>query len=212
MPLVEKPRGYDKIVGIGIEKLVSGTSSPEAGIKPMVAKDTYMYFDDTEKSPNFVKAQYYLTKLIHKLFPANVPDVYFTSINEGDKITMDQRVEVVDGERTKRKEKADPFTSKRINAVQDIFRNLGLNFDQFDWNFNVDKDGNIIYMDSFRPWFDFERTGAPILKLNVVAVNKLIENIKDARSKEECTNYLERIKFLYDQEMDVLNKQNKIIV
>ncbi len=212
MPLVGKPRGYDQIVGMGIEKLVTGSSSTEVHKKPMVAKETFMYFENEEKSPNFIKAQFYLTKLIHTLFPTNVPDVYFASAKGGDKITMDQRVEVVDGERTKRKEKADPLTSKRISLVQDVFRSLGLNFDPFDWNFNVDKDGNIVYMDSFRPWFDFEKSGAPILKINEESIQKLIDTLKDTRIKEECTNYLQRIKLLYQQEMENLNKQNRIVI
>ena len=117
MPIVERPRGFDQIVGLGVEKLVSGQSNTLNDNKPKVIKDTFVYFEDFEKSPNFVKAQFYLTKLVHLLFPENVPDIYFASIKESNKVTVDQRIEVVDGERTKNKIKADPAMAKRIDLV-----------------------------------------------------------------------------------------------
>lgn len=210
MPIVGKPRGYDQLVGMGIEKYVSGSISPESSRKPTVAKETFMYFEDYEKSPNYVKAQYYLTKLVHTLFPVNVPDVYFSSVKDGNKITVDQRIEVVDGERTKKKDRADQATTRKIDLVKVEFEKLDLNFDPFDWNFNIDKEGNVVYMDSFRPWLDFKQTGVPVLRFNEQAARKMIDNISDNHAKEECSNYLQRISVLFKAELERLEKQNNI--
>ena len=210
MPIIGKPKGYDQLVGMGDEKYVSGSTTQESSQKPMVVKETFMYFKDYEKSPNYVKAQYYLTKLVHALFPANVPDVYFSSVKDGDKITVDQRIEVVDGERTKKKDSADQDTKRKIDLVKVGFEKLDLNFDRFDWNFNIDKDGNAVYMDSFRPWLDFKQTGVPILRFNEQTAKKMIDNIRDNRAKEECLNYLQRVSVLFKAELERLEKQNNI--
>ena len=78
---------------------------------------------------------------------------------------------------------------------------MGLNFDSFDWNFNLDKSGNIVYMDSFRPWFDVENTGIPKLKFNEPVIQEIIDGLKDEAVKKECNHFLQRIKDLYEQEM-----------
>src|SRR3989339_267444 len=112
MPYTGKPKGYDQYIGHGSEKMVYGSTDDET----KVVKESHSRFKH-ERDYNFIKAQYYLSKILHLLLPKNIPDIHYTSIEDGQHITIDQRVKQSEGETKKDKDLIE-FMSDRSELVK----------------------------------------------------------------------------------------------
>ena len=68
----EKFHLFDEPLGKGAERTVY----PSADHPDRVVG---IYHEGSEETPRSMKATYYLTKIVHLLFPANIPDVQFAA-------------------------------------------------------------------------------------------------------------------------------------
>ena len=139
-------------------------------------------WDQKEALPSEIKGRYYLTKILHLLFPKNIPDVSFAGGGDGntpylvmEKKNLDARhkelrdrisslqIKMAGGEN-------DAVLSGEINAEETAMQveldadpefrefrkrmgDMGLFIDDAARNFGRDENGDLVYVDNdFSPW------------------------------------------------------------
>ncbi|MDO8523565.1 MAG: hypothetical protein Q7S12_04810 [bacterium] len=206
----EKP---NESIGSGNEKTVY----PDPENKDRVFAKFHEYIKETPKQ---IKARYYLTKIIHFLLPKNIPDMHWVGSEPNayqiDKVEVDERhraireyYEMPDSSKTEAYKKAVETISldKDIEDFQLKIDQLGIrSLDLALINYTKDKEGNVLYLDSFYAW-KFKNDGSPSLFLNFKkleeAINSLAEN-----DKKSAKNFLQRLRELYEEEKE-LSKNKK---
>ncbi len=206
MPILEKPSGYEKLIGSGMEKDVYGKSEEEKGEESMVVKETRNFFKEYRRSPNYVKAPYYITKIAHLLMPKNIPDIHFAGIKDKTKITVEQRM-YADQTREAIVQTKNQDSLDEVGELVGKFNEWGYIFDKSYLNFDYDYDKNIVYFDSFEPWEKDKNSGDIAIKLNESALQSAIDQLPDQRKKEEANHFLQRIKVLFNEELE--ERKNK---
>lgn len=217
MPIIGRPRGYDQLVGQGIEKMVYGESKPKFDGNDKVVKesrgdDEYM-ISEYRRSPNFVKANYYLANLLHEFFPDNVPKIsYIGAQKEDGSGNKEKQIEVAERKyaiSSNSDAKLSDFQHRLLDdGIKDLkqkFNNLGLDFDGADLNFGIDTKFKTVYFDSFCPWEVFKGGISP--NFDVVKMSESIDNLEDEKSKKICGDYLARLQKLLEEESKRLNLQ-----
>lgn len=203
MPFVEKPRGYGEYIGHGTEKNVFGSSDKNKDQQSTVIKESHADTHD-ERDFNYVKAQYYLTKILHLLFPKNIPNIHFTTVENGHHVTVEQKIEQ-DKNPIKNNDDLINFLKERGKLLEKFY-DLGIFYDDGAKNFGFDNEGNMIYFDSVNPWRKYIRDDERVLEINELAFKKAIAELPDERQREEAGHFLERLKKLFDKEIEDRNK------
>lgn len=168
----------------------------------------------------YIKAEFYLTKILHLLFPDNIPDIHRASFKH--QATVNERKELdethttlqefyhkvnlgEDAEIGEKERKAFELSNQRKQTASIIQRlqNMGIKIDRAHQNFAEDKKGSVIYLDSIIPWSASHRY-APDMKFSVnFNAEQLREIIVDELSEPEqsrALHYLERLTTLADEE------------
>lgn len=202
-----------KALGVGDEKVVyEDPNNPELVVS-LHKEDT----GDRELSPSEMNARFYLTKIIHLLFPQSIPDIAMSAsepnLIKRKKIQFDSDHDAIRRLRLLREEGEEPSeeliqASKRVgekiksdgNVLQlaKALENLGVDVDRASQNFGYDVEGNVIYIEEFnalrmaadgpQPWFDIDK------------IERAIEGLDD-KKREQASTYLERLKKLIAEEI-----------
>lgn len=200
--------------------------SPNSNTRPESVSAYYK--EGIEKSPERVRARFYLTKILHFLFPKNIPDVFFSSakglilekmdvgdshkrfhelLNKKDGRTPEETNE---GCTLWEKIDCESHDSVFFNKLKDLIVFL----DDSAVNFGKDQEGNINYVDNFDPW-DYSYRGVS-RGYDPIKLKELIDNLPDdsqeksfsRRKKEMALNYFNKLEQLYQAE-EIKFKQSR---
>lgn len=183
-------------------------------------------FKDTEAvySPNQIKGSYYLNKLMHLLFPQNIPNVDFAAtlnkkIIRAEKVEVDElheQIRKIITDLKKRKgnkkllERQLEFLENEREANENVgelisqTQRAGLYIEQQGRNFTIEKNGTIKYLDTIIPW-ELDRFGRITQKnFNPRLLLKAIEKLP-AQQREQAMSYFTRLLDLEKQEKPDLN-------
>lgn len=175
-----------KKIGSGAEKQVyQHPDKPDKVFGVYHPISEYQY----EKSSEYNKAKFYLTNIIHMLFPENIPDVSMATTEPRTIIRgrIKPRKSLI-----MRKLKEADFGKKL--TLEKALLDLGLQFDQTDINFLEDKNGNIVYVDDIYPWFVVGRRLYDPDKIRSLILQKL-----EGHEQDRALKYLERLEALFEQ-------------
>ena len=208
-------------------------------------KEVYLHPDDPNKviaewfperaakeSPRQVKGRYYLTKIMHLLFPKNIPDIHLIYKNKRQVAVLERKE--ADSEHRElhevilalRKKQTDELSKKfwkklsmherKIGAderFRDFIAEIGkfnVEIDSTKFNFGHDKDGNLLYLDnSFRPWYESGTAQhKSIVRYNEDELIKAINALSDV-DREKASLYLKRLEELRKEELDERKSKQK---
>lgn len=175
---------------------------------------------DREVSPRERIARFYLTKIMHILFPQNIPDIHMST--SSPHAIMRKKVEFSPNHDTMRQvllqkeqgKELSPELARAYNTAGEkirddpevkrfagVLESFGVDVDHEPQDFSYDTDGNIIYVEPFdalrmsvggpRPWFDADK------------LEHAIKGLDEAR-RQEALNYLQRLKKLVAEEITEL--------
>lgn len=199
--------GPAKPIGEGKEKKIFvNPQNPERVIaeikKPKEAE--FKMDAPIDYSPRQLKGAFYLTKIAHLLLPKNVPEIH----QAGESVEGQQ---TIDSERVTGSAEDTSYTE--IDKIEEKFERIGLRLliDEAGGmdNYSKDEDGNIKYLKTLVPW-EVSKMGARHqveLLFDENDLTKAIKKLKDSKTgpvrgaNEEAASYLERIKELYDEEV-----------
>jgi hypothetical protein len=194
-------------------------------------KNVYDHPDDERKliaflkkneAPRFLKAQYYLTKIAHMLLPNNVPDIHFAggeenqalvvekkSLDEGHNKTRDNilkfhRTGVPDIAQADDRE-AEVHSDSRYAELRNKFTELRLSYDHGVSNFGLDKEGNMVYIDTLYPWESI-KDGEVVKSFDKDKLTEAISTLAPDQQKT-ALSYLERLEVLYQEEVTKSGKE-----
>ena len=165
-----------------------------------------IFNEDIKETPQQIKGRYYLTKILHLLFPKQIPNIHLATSNphmiEVDRVSVKKLIpkyESLEDKPLAERSLEDQLLKDRNILFKKIL-DLGVFPDYHYNNFGYDQDDNLVYLDSVTPWKNDRRLYDP--KKIVIALNNLSEN-----EKEQGFVFLKRLGDLY-QEQIALN-QNK---
>lgn len=135
-----------------------------------------------ETQPTFLKARFYLTKILHLIHPQNFPNIHLVTENP---ITVE--MDYID-------KRTDEDGVKRSEAEQLLFQlheELGLLFDGTPANFTYGPDHQLIYIDTIEPWI-----GNGKLMYDPLKIQRAIESLNPAE-RDVALTYLSRLTQLH---------------
>lgn len=162
------------LFGVGHEKSVfEDPHHPERLIKES--------HETTTESPATVKGRFYLTKLLHRLFPMNVPDIHAATSVQPQSMTVEKKVLDAQHQELRtldirlRQGSLSDEERLRFFRIEKYYRNepafkrlgmvlsgVGVRVDASGTNFGFDNRGEAIYIDSFLPWSGTSVSGTGI--------------------------------------------------
>lgn len=174
-----------KPLGDGAEKKVyENPNNPEQVIG--------IFHKSESQSVELAKGRFYLTKILHLLFPKNIPDMHLAA-TEPNMISADK---VESGPRsfgfTERSEKSFKDLESNLNSV-------GVIFDDYSLNLIFDKGGDLFYVDSFFPWIT--EAGRSVRQYDRQKLYSSIQNLDDDK-KELGLSYLNRLEEMYEKALE----------
>lgn len=180
----------------------------------------------------YIKAEMYLTKILHLLFPKNIPDMHVGSF--AHKASVHEKMEM-DSDHTEfrdyvlktkkhptevtEKEKQGAFSAYHKleeyttgDSFINTCRDLGLVIDGGARNYGRDLDGNTVYVDSILPWEPAHRH-LPNLPFKTYfdaeGLSKLIAVLPES-DREHAQHYFERLITLADEERVIHDALNSV--
>lgn len=170
-----------KPLGDGAEKMVyENPNNPEQAIG--------IFHEGEPQSPELTKGRFYLTKILHLLFPKNIPDMHLAA-TEPNMIGVD-RVEDSARSFTLAERSGQAFRDLRVNLDS-----AGVTFDDYSQNLKFNKKGDLFYVDSFMPWGeDEESVSEPWFDKE--KLEAAIQNLDDDK-KELALSYFKRLDEMY---------------
>lgn len=192
MPFVDQIGRGEKI-GSGHESDVYAHNHKDVVYKQRFEDEQVHEWDS---SPNYIKAEFYLTKLSRLLFPKNIPDI----MAAGRFSQIQERVYSSPGE-------VDPDTVRVLRA--NIEEALGIKLDRNIKNF-VKKDDDMVYLDRISPWYvksmdDDNGTKEIWYRFSKDKVTNLISNINDKKQKEIAKHFWDSVLTFLSAEEKRLN-------
>lgn len=207
-----------KLFGIGRERAVfEHPHSPKRLVREVR--------NGVVESEKTVKGRYYLTKVLHRLFPENIPDIHAATSLEPQSITVEKvhldekhealrTLDIADYQGTitdadhmdlvKRGfeyEKHPAFKQLKLELSV-----LGVRIDRYATNFSLTEAGKAMYVDSFLPWSRTERLdggGNSVIRLtrqyNPQAIHARIMHLPEAERAPALRDF-QRLETLYLQE------------
>ena len=209
-------KNYD-LVGQGKEKNVYSDPENEHRVIAKIKENK-----DLVRTPNQLKGRFYLTKILHLLYPKFIPDIHLAAAGEENILVLERKnldEEHVEhnqlragsqSESSELKDKYKKLLSERdekfvwddefIDRFAEL-SDLGVEFDPSSSNFGYDDNGNLVYADnSFDPWVNFS-DGNHLKKFNAEKIRESIGTLEDTK-KEQALKYLKRLEELYQDELD----------
>lgn len=166
----------------------------------------------------FGKAEFYVTKILHMLFPKQVPDIHLMShgaqgsVHE-KKDSLGKDHEIIQKKRfTPSGSESPGYSNAQENVMQKLsddgliqeFERIGVGYDLGLVNYGQDEEGNVVYVDGFSPW-NLNHDMAPDLPfkspLNFQALEEMIRSrITEVLEQNKALKYLERLRALVEEE------------
>jgi len=173
---VEKP------IGAGRERVVyRDSNNPELAVG--------FFHEYAKEEPEKIKGRFYLTKIVHGLFPNATPDIHLA-----DSRTQALVTDYIDSEP---ENLPIPIEIRKIRlSISD----LGVLVDQAQLNFLRDKSGEVKYIETFSPWGQItvgEKRGTWFRDYDPEKILSAIEALTDPLLKHKLTNYLTRLESLF---------------
>lgn len=156
----------------------------------------------------YTRAQFYLTKILHFLFPKNIPNISLAAAairaSRRTRIEHDSQHSLIQGASSQQARWFKPSKAKERKSLEaeaairedphyieflGKIDALGIGLDKSPVNFTFDSEGNIVYLDELpTPFvFDTEKLRAAILE------------IEDPTTQRRALNYLERIRVITEE-------------
>jgi hypothetical protein len=166
-----------------------------------------VFEEDTRETPNQIKARFYLTKILHLLFPKNIPDMHWAGSEpnsfQADKGEHSELHKIINtGKETHISFEEAMESIESDSAVSDFLKELDkLGIRSMDYasvNYSHDSEGNPLYLDTFYVWK--KRNDG---KLQLFCDLDKLEDAIDLLSDEDnvrAKSYLSRLKNLYEEE------------
>ncbi len=130
---------------------------------------------------NFIKASFYLTKLVHSIFPNNIADI--RSACSEPFFEIRQRIIYIDY--------AKDYV-KRKELIDSVLEKTGYRLDTNYKNYLVDQSGNIVYCDVFLPFYS---SGIGHGRFDMPKIAVSIDELPNDK-KDIATKYLKRLETL----------------
>ncbi len=193
------------------------------------------YVESEKIGSRRMKGSFYLTKILHILFPMVIPDIHLAASQPKKLFIVEkkqrskehlemQKMAMRHGGDYDRFNDAENDKYYRYDALilDDPrykrfcleLKSLGINFDESRHNFDYDKEGNLVYLETgFDPW-DSSVDDFAISKFDANKLRTALEKLNDDK-KERGLTYLQHLETLFMeedkelQEKAVLEKQNK---
>lgn len=187
-----------------------------------------------EKNPRSMKGRYYLTKILHQLFPEEIPDISFAGGKDGKGVTVAEKIQhdskhhtlntlttkfvqnghwTHDDVNTRDRIEKEIEASPAVRSLVKKLRTLGVTIDDSGWNFSKrnEQTKTITYLETIEPWFDslFDHT---ITKLNYnpTKIHDAIQNSNmEPLKKKRAFLFLERL-LKITEEQTMAEKENQI--
>lgn len=208
-----------KPLGEGKQKKVFVDSENE---KSVISETRQEAEKDT---PCQLEGRYLLTKIAHLLLPENIPDIYQAKESADKKQTVEvERISHTPKhvllQETRQSGKDEKLASKELMEelgsgpmdttlkIADV--GLGFNVDENIGNFTKDELGNVYYLETFKPW-DVNPADPTQLEIlfDETMLWQAIECISDPKTKEECSQHLDKLLILLDEERKGRKEQYK---
>ena len=183
-----------------------------------------------DKTLNQVKGRYYMQKILHLLFPKNIPDIHESTqshviIEKKERDSDHLAFQELRMARSLAREKGDFSSSsqemlaaheamenKRSSGVDNLIRKLmriGILFDSNIVNFATDSQGVITYLDTFDPW-NISRHGEKYTLYPQYEKEELLQAINKLEDpeKSQALKFFSRLNELQEKDTLLLNKSN----
>jgi len=180
----------------------------------------------SNKSAERMKEIFYITKILHLLFPKNIPNIHLgtsePNMVKKQRIETDEIHGIIQGARERLLETSlrdIARDSRKINDTKDkiyqsgkykAFLNavgtLGVSIDEAAINYSFDREGNIIYLDDIDPDKAFHKN-----KFSEEKFRGAISEISDEATKKLAVHYLERFIELENQRSSKTQGEKKFI-
>lgn len=148
-----------------------------------------------EEAPNFIKARFYLTKILHLLFPKNIPDMKAASFHP-NKLVVERKApsrKTLDGR-------------KREDSLRRSLGALGIILDPYEGNFIEEKEGSVCYVDSIDPWMDTGSNLQPQFSESGLR-EAIMTSIVDPADQRSALSHLNRLKEILKKESETRNNR-----
>lgn len=180
-----------KVLGRGGEKSVyENPNNPEQAVG--------LFHRSKAESAERAKGRFYLTKIMHLLFPKNIPDMHLAASNPYAII-----VDKIENE-----SKAVTYEHRDTSDLRGVTRKIkeaGGSPDDNWFNFKFNKEGDINYVDSFRPWFKYPGKSELQLDFDKEKLEAAVQNLDDDK-KELALSYLKRLDEMYEKDKENFEK------
>jgi hypothetical protein len=179
---------------------------------------------DSPELERTIKARFYLTKILHILFPENIPDIDLATsdpqatrrekvehdlnhatLQEWVKNTLEHLKsgslfppkKLEEQSRVAAAVNEDPKLQKLLSSLN----KLGVEIDFTSINFTHDNRGNIVYVDDIHLWDADWETENP-MGYDAKKLLAAIEKVEDSQTRERALVYFERLKTLTDEQFN----------
>lgn len=178
----------EELLGEGLEKKVFNDPENRSRVVGVFKPNVLIELNEQLKI-----GRYYFTKILHIVFPENIPDWHHVEKKAdayvADKITIDE-------ERTKDRE-----AKKIMIDESEFFQKLKEIIDEGEYhleNFCIDIKGNLVFLDSFNPWVVY--SNAVRQYFSDQKLRDAIATIPDELQRQEAEKYYARLIELRDVE------------
>lgn len=155
-----------------------------------------VYKPHEKESVEYIKAEYYLLKILHLLFPGNIPDAFLSTTEP--RVIARERIYFGDSPEK-------PQDNFQFRQFANDMLTLGIFLDPDLKNVRPDQVGNMVYFDELWPWI-----GQGIGKEKGYDAERLKEYILERLTGHEqktALSYLERLETAYRQNLESLEKE-----
>jgi hypothetical protein len=171
------------------------------------------------------RGRYYLTKIVHGLLPENIPNIYQVGESVDGRQTADaERIAHSPGHEALQaalrtgedSESAAQQAAKEVregrSELDTALAELGLSFDVDTdaGNYTINESGNVNYLETFKPWQSDARYPNELEVLfGEDELREAIEAVEDAGVKAKCSQYLDRLLVLMEEEKNELRANHE---
>lgn len=172
-----------------------------------------------KNNPFQVKGSYYLTKILHVLFPKNIPDIHLAAMKPT--VSVRKKVELgtahhfireqwlkeemigKENEHHINRAMSEITNDPKISALKDKLHSAGVDVDNFPGNFGIDDEGNAQYIEDFYP---FHPSPNDVFAFDYSALLKAIMDLPE-KERSKALKYLERLNDLAEEEKKSLKER-----
>lgn len=181
------------------------------------------------ESKRFIKARFYLTKILHLLFPDNIPDMIWTGYKPlayaSKKVETDHEHQEFNRLAT-RYHQGEWRLSERLNEMEnEHFKKYGsccwdlrkklmdleVFIDKGEVNFAISPDsGAVLYLDHVDPWYFPRGKGYGVKEwFNYSKIEHVIDRLKP-KERKRVEKFLMRLRVLFEEEKAEFGDYEKI--